>query len=159
MTNPITELLSWFDKQDNDIKQDIAHLIAYQHPSFDIYNMPLGDLDQFVEDFRSRIQEFSESKNGLGFIISFRALFDFIFANKRGTIEGWNEVRRLFESMLTEPNMIELAQKQLADIPAKQEKWFSICNQWSKLKSSALSDEVIDSWNNRIIFTSNQTQI
>lgn len=154
MLNPVTELLEWIKKQDHEIQAEIAFLMSAEHPSFDFYGLPLETENQ-IQTFCSKIEEFSGSEVGNGgFVVAFRAIFDFTIVRRRGTIDGWRQPEAAMQAILESndpgqpPRIKETAQKMLNELPARREKWIAICNSWKELKDSVLSDEAIEAWEN-----------
>lgn len=143
---PVTELVKWLKKQDEDVQREIAFLMSSSLPGFDN-----NDCD--CDRFHSRIEEISGANpQDVGFVVAFRAIFNFVIVNKRSTDQGWDMTRRLFKSVLedTDPNqplgMKASTQRMLDELPARIEKWISICGDWQKLEKSALSDNAIEAW-------------
>ena len=155
MINPVTELLRWVKGQDKDVQIDIAFLMSGFHPSFN-HNDYLGlEPDELMQKFYERIADFQGTQyRNSGFIIAFRAIFDFTIASKRGTADGWMPKQHLMQSVLdsTDPNtqssLKENAKKILRELPARRDQWIAVCNGWQALKDSSLSDRVIEEWEN-----------
>ena len=152
MSNPVAALIEWLKKQDSDIQTDIAFIMSGINPSFDLYSLPI-DTEEMHEYFYARIDEFSGTEiQNAGFIVAFRAIFDFAFAKKRGTKKGWDEPKKLFESIIesNDPDqpsgMKDTARASLKSLPEKRDKWIEVCREWEVLKKSALSDQAIDAW-------------
>ena len=152
MSNPITQLLQWLKSQDNDIQGDIAFLMSAEVPGFDFYGVR-WDSGEGINQFYAKIEEHSGTDIGnIGFVVVFRAIFDFTIFNTRGTVESWSDSQKMFESALESkdadqpPSMKETARKMLDAMPARREKWIEICKQWQELKSSALSDAALEAW-------------
>lgn len=152
MSNPIVELVEWLKSQEDDIQVDIAFLMSGFNPAFGISNLSL-EASEILEYFYARILEFSGSDiQNTGFIVAFKANFNFLFLKQRGTDEGWEKPKRLFQSVLDskDPNlpagMKETASKSLMELPARQEKWKAVCRSWQELISGALSDQAIERW-------------
>ena len=152
MPNPVTHLLQWLKSHDNDIQGELAFLISAEHPSFDFHAVR-WESDDGIKQFYEKIEGHSGGEIGdIGFVLAFRAIFDFMISNKRGTVEGWSEPQKMFESVLesTDPDqpsgMKDTALKMLDALPARREKWIAICKQWQNLKNSALSDAALEAW-------------
>jgi hypothetical protein len=94
-TNPVAKLLEYLKKQDGEIQVDIIFLMSMIHPSLDHPILPF-DL-QFTKQFYSQIENYSGNELwNIGFLLAFRAIFDFIVVRGRGTIGDSGEIGRLF---------------------------------------------------------------
>lgn len=155
MTNPVTELNNWLKTQSTEIQSEIAFFISAYHSSFDLPEIS-QETEQALESFYSQIEKYSgiEFEN-VAFIISFRAIFDYIFVRNRGASEGWDKPKELFKSIVkaTDSTMSDSLKKfsmrKLHDIPARMEEWIEVCSQWEELKASVLSDEAINAWEDK----------
>jgi len=152
MSNPVVALIDWLKSQDDDVQIDIAFLMSGTNPAFDA-GVSTGDVDKMTGKFYSRIEEFSGTDvRSIGFLVAFKAIFDYLFLKKRGTDEGWEGPRNFFQSILDSTDsdmpsgMKEKAEKSLAELPDRREKWKSICRSWQELKVDALSEESIEQW-------------
>ena len=152
MINPIFEVIEWLKKQDDDVQIDIAFIMSGVHPCFGIQNLPEAT-EKYPKYFYSHMENYSGTDiQNTGFILSIRAIFDFVFAKKRRTVEGWSEAKTIFESVIKNsdpdrpPSVNEHAQQMIDEITALCEKWLAICQEWNELKNTVLSDKSIEDW-------------
>lgn len=147
MSNPIIALLAWMEKLDKEIQTEIAFAISTEHPSFNIVNLLTESPEKFVSNFYEKISEFSNgTPNDVGFILAFRAIFDFSLANVRGNSEAYKQTSEMFESMTNDENLLSVLAKVTNNTPENREKWISVCESWQTLKKIDLSDAMISIW-------------
>ena len=159
MTNPVMTLIEWLKEEEVDIQGDVAFLMSGFHPSFDFTSLP-SESEELLAKFYSKIESFSGTGiENAGFLITFRAAFDYLFVKGRGTKEGWDKAKERLEFILNsnaedKPATVNAtAKKALEELPGKMEKWFKICKQWQELKNTSLSDEAIEAWENENMLT------
>jgi hypothetical protein len=149
MPSPTTDLIDWLKSQPQEIQSDVASMISNALPGMS--NDPLAPTDQQLRAFYSAIENHGEqSFSTVGFLLSFRAIFDFLFA-KRGRAEHWDEPKAMFMDVLASDDPQRESMKAnakffLDDIPRKMSLWKKACAEWEELKATSLSDTDLEIW-------------
>jgi hypothetical protein len=151
MGSPAVDLTTWLKSLPQDIQEDIAALMSSAHPGLKFELAVIIDRDKLLNSFYEVI-EAQQKRNfaSAGFLIAFRAIFDFLFA-QRGTPNGWDLPEASFRDMLAsdDPDHEILkanAQRMLDELPARRESWKQVCKQWTELKETSLSDTDLELW-------------
>lgn len=160
MSNPVAALISWLKHYDSEQQYEIAFLICTIHPG--TFDTDIFDQEKTLANLYNMLESSaSGTHKDLGYIISFRAIFDFLFTEKRGSKEGWDRTVCLFDSVINDPNpsenrpasMVQHAQEMKDKLPERMTIWFDICDSWKKLKESDLSDASLERWHDAYIFS------
>jgi hypothetical protein len=149
--SPLEEISNWLNEQDEDLRGEIASLLAFL--LFDNVSFKPFDLEHCESVLQAWLTESnSPSFTVVGRAVRFRACFEFAFA-KRFTSERWEQPERLLRSVVSSAasdpasdaaKIASSAFPMLRALPDRQ--WRILGISWASLFERRLSDETLENW-------------
>lgn len=151
--SPLEAIVSWLEKQDSEMQEEIASLTAFLlFESDDV--LLLGGPEQ-LETLRQWLSEPKLSPyRAVGRAVRFRACFEY-FGDSRFVESGWKQSENMFRGAIAEaardPNSEAArfavnAQQMLNNLPARKETWRQVGLSWGELVQTHLTNETLSDW-------------
>jgi hypothetical protein len=151
MESPINAFLNWYQTLPIPHRQDIAAFVVGFNPGFEGVDTP--GPKTLVSNFEEKLKSYSNDKLfGVGVSLSLRSCIEFFFIRKRGSREGWQEIKGFLEGAKEhftkegKDSTVESAERYLREVPFREEQWIATCKKWDDIRTKEFSDDYIDRW-------------
>lgn len=145
LSNPIEELLHWFDHINEDHQDAIANQILPRLPN-DGYD---PEPEEAVSDFRVWLTTETGPGQVVGKVLTARSLINY-HIEEHGNAQSWNFPIDIFLNVINDEEENELtkafARDRLVELPRQRAEWLETATSWRKLLRNSLSNKSLHEW-------------
>ena len=145
LSNPIEELLEWYDHINEEHQEELASQILPRLPH-DGYT---PEKEEAVSDFRVWLTAETGPGQVIGKILTARSLINY-HIEEHGNVQSWNFPIDIFLGVINDDEENELtkafARDRLIELPRQRAEWLETAASWRKLMRNSLSNKSLHEW-------------